>query len=234
MVAGSGKERFLPRPPDGYAALEVSRAEILLPLTISNKCGQAFRWRGIKVWEPASVPPENLKQESSESDAALAQNKPLSTSMLIKNEERSLEGAGVEASIAASTPDIESEEPPLKSEVASIKSEDPQTTHLVEQTEWSICLFDRVVLLRQDEEHGYLYHRTVLPKIDAALAESSTRFAKVQEETERWLVDYLNLSVPLDDMYKDWAERDKVFRRFATRFAGIRMLRQDPWECLCA
>lgn len=101
------------------------------------------------------------------------------------------------------------------------------------QTEWSLCLADRVVLLRQDEERSYLYHRTVLPDLVAAAATPSD-LQHVEGVTAAWLADYLNMQVPLDELYEEWSAKDDVFKRFAKRFAGVRMLKQDPWECLCA
>lgn len=96
--------------------------------------------------------------------------------------------------------------------------------------EWSICLSDRVVLVRQDEERGYLYHRTLLPSNDGPITADDS----ISADTASWLIDYLNLKVPLAELYEEWSEKDEVFRRFAKRFTGVRMLRQDPWECLCA
>lgn len=155
---------FGPRPPPGYAALRAAPSQILLPLTVSNKCGQAFRWRCNKIWEPHN--------EGSSSSQAWD-----------------------------------------------------------EQIEWSLCLADRVVLLRQDEHCGFLYHRTLLPPSPSI---DGNHAAAVNKETERWLNDYLNLDVPLEALYAEWEAKDPVFVRFATRFTGLRMLRQDPWECLCA
>lgn len=149
---------FGPQPPAGYASLKASASQILLPLTVSNKCGQAFRWREAKVYTDV----EGRRKETSE---------------------------------------------------------------------WSLCLADRVVLLQQDEDRGYLYHRTLLPPKHAG--EEQTR-KDIDHHTSQWLRDYLNLDVPLEALYRDWAERDKVFARYAYRFSGLRMLRQDPWECLCA
>lgn len=160
---------FGPRPPPGYFALRAVTSQILLPLTVSNKCGQAFRWRCNKVWEPRS-------QGSS-----------------------------------SSSPDQAYEE----------------------QIEWSLCLSDRVVLLRQDEHRGFLYHRTLLPSSSASPSDSKQEL-ETSRETVRFLIDYLSLDVPLELLYTEWANKDPVFARFATRFSGLRMLRQDPWECLCA
>lgn len=109
-----------------------------------------------------------------------------------------------------------------------VQAKDKISTDVDSGTEWSLCLSDRVILLRQDANKGYLYFKALPPT--GAIVDNE----QLLESTEEWLRDYLNLQVPLDEMYKKWAEKDKVFARFATRFAGIRMLRQDPWECLCA
>jgi N-glycosylase/DNA lyase len=62
----------------------------------------------------------------------------------------------------------------------------------------------------------------------------ATNDSTVVAETDSWLADYLNLRVPLAELYEEWSAKDEVFRRFAKRFTGVRMLRQDPWECLCS
>ena len=51
-------------------------------------------------------------------------------------------------------------------------------------------------------------------------------------ETLAWLKDYFQLEVDLIALYNQWSELDPVFGRLRSRFAGIRMLRQDPWENL--
>ncbi|KAL4399788.1 8-oxoguanine glycosylase Ogg1 [Malassezia pachydermatis] len=89
--------------------------------------------------------------------------------------------------------------------------------------EWSLCLPHRVVFLIHDPVQHCLYHRTVYAQDQ-----------KTQITTEEWLRDYLNLSVPIEEWYKDWCTRDPIFAKHARRFAGVHMLRQDPWECLCA
>ncbi|PWZ03305.1 DNA glycosylase [Testicularia cyperi] len=166
---------FGPRPPPGYCALKALPSQILLPLTVSNKCGQAFRWRSVEV--------------------------------------------------------------PVSQSVAS-------TSAKATTTEYSLCLSDRVVLLRQDTERGFLYHRTLLPATTTGTGTGTSTATSspshhidtdtVNADTQRWLIDYLNLDVPLESLYQEWSEKDKVFARYAVRFSGLRMLRQDPWECLCA
>jgi N-glycosylase/DNA lyase len=179
-----------PRPPPGYTSLPVSSTQILLPLTISNKCGQSFRWRGVEVFDGLQEEVAQVKLESTNGGVK------------IKKEE-----------------------------------DDPMTTIMQTTStstyrktiEWSICLSDRVVFVRQDEERGYLYHRTMLGDTKGVSSETS-----VAESTAAWLQDYLNLAIPLAELYEEWSDKDEVFKRFAKRFTGVRMLRQDPWECLCA
>lgn len=51
------------------------------------------------------------------------------------------------------------------------------------------------------------------------------------EETEM-LRDYFQLNVKLEDLYKKWGDADPHFRNIADIFTGVRMLRQEPTECL--
>ena len=92
--------------------------------------------------------------------------------------------------------------------------------------EYRLCLQDRVVCLRQSPDK--LFYRAVFPDASLPPATLSTRDA----ETLQWLRDYFQLDVDLVKLYDEWAERDPVFAKLRTRFEGIRMLRQDPWENL--
>ncbi|XP_060738070.1 N-glycosylase/DNA lyase [Tachysurus vachellii] len=49
---------------------------------------------------------------------------------------------------------------------------------------------------------------------------------------EEMLRDYFQLSVNLEDLYKEWGDADRHFRLIGNIFSGVRMLRQDPVECL--
>ena len=90
--------------------------------------------------------------------------------------------------------------------------------------EYRFALQDRVVCLRQS--HIHLFYRSIHPDHakDAShdLDETSTL---------TWIHDYFQLDVDLVKLYSEWSSRDGVFRRTVnTRFIGIRILRQDPWE----
>ncbi|MCI4381105.1 hypothetical protein PGIGA_G00247740 [Pangasianodon gigas] len=49
---------------------------------------------------------------------------------------------------------------------------------------------------------------------------------------EEALRDYFQLSVKLEDLYKEWGDADLHFSHTGNIFSGVRMLRQDPVECL--
>ena len=92
--------------------------------------------------------------------------------------------------------------------------------------EYRLCLRDRVVCLRQTPDK--LYYRTVYPDPQPTQAQLVTR----EKETLAWLRDYFQLDVDLTNLYGEWATKDSHFANLQHRFNGIRILRQDPWECL--
>ncbi|XP_059359019.1 N-glycosylase/DNA lyase [Carassius carassius] len=49
---------------------------------------------------------------------------------------------------------------------------------------------------------------------------------------EELLRDYFQLGVKLGDLYRDWSTVDPHFKHTADIFKGVRLLRQDPVECL--
>ncbi|XP_062356503.1 N-glycosylase/DNA lyase isoform X4 [Cinclus cinclus] len=99
---------------------------------------------------------------------------------------------------------------------------------------WTGVLGGRVWTLRQDgdrlwytvygeeDEHNEEERDGCLPeaaKLDAA-------------ETDRILRDYFQLDVGLSALYRAWGAADPLFRKVAKDFPGVRVLRQDPVECL--
>ncbi|KAI5798798.1 DNA glycosylase [Geopyxis carbonaria] len=83
--------------------------------------------------------------------------------------------------------------------------------------EWSCALNGRILSLKQD--HTHLHYRAIFPAS-----------APPKDDTLALVRDYLSLSINLSSLYKDWSQRDLNFSRKAPSFAGVRMLRQDPWE----
>ena len=49
----------------------------------------------------------------------------------------------------------------------------------------------------------------------------------------KWLVDYLQLEVDLDSVLRTFP-KDEPMRTSANACKGLRLLRQDPWECLAS
>jgi N-glycosylase/DNA lyase len=88
----------------------------------------------------------------------------------------------------------------------------------------------RVLLLRQSSTK--LYYTSVSPSTTASRKE-------MDDSNLRYLQDYFQLALfpSLPNMYVDWRERDPgLFGRLDVaadpRAHGIRVLRQDVWECL--
>jgi N-glycosylase/DNA lyase len=92
--------------------------------------------------------------------------------------------------------------------------------------EYRFCLRDRVVCLRQSSDT--LFYRSVFPEVLSSPALAALR----ETETLAWINDYFQLDVDLVKLYDRWDDCDPVFRKFRSRFGGVRMLRQDPWENL--
>uniref|UniRef100_A0A3Q2SSW2 N-glycosylase/DNA lyase n=1 Tax=Fundulus heteroclitus TaxID=8078 RepID=A0A3Q2SSW2_FUNHE len=69
--------------------------------------------------------------------------------------------------------------------------------------------------LRIDEEEAQSVPPTPDPKVEAEM-----------------LRDYFQLHVKLGDLYREWGAADCHFKEIADIFTGVRMLRQDPTECL--
>ncbi|MCJ8735220.1 hypothetical protein PDJAM_G00244420 [Pangasius djambal] len=71
---------------------------------------------------------------------------------------------------------------------------------------------------------------------DVKEEEDETSFCMLTSEQdgkdEEALRDYFQLSVKLEDLYKEWSDADPHFRHIGNIFSGVRMLRQDPVECL--
>ncbi|XP_068585898.1 N-glycosylase/DNA lyase isoform X2 [Cebidichthys violaceus] len=65
-----------------------------------------------------------------------------------------------------------------------------------------------------------------------ALKEEEEEEEEPVAEEEEMLRDYFQLNVKLVDLYKGWGAADPHFQRIADVFTGVRMLRQDPAECL--
>ncbi|QPG76614.1 hypothetical protein FOA43_004006 [Brettanomyces nanus] len=79
---------------------------------------------------------------------------------------------------------------------------------------WSCSFNDRIILLKQN---------------DGNLSYSSIPF---KEDTIKLIHQYFHLDIDVNRLYKDWCSRDARFLKNSSRFQGIRILDQDPWENL--
>ncbi|XP_074008930.1 N-glycosylase/DNA lyase isoform X2 [Numenius arquata] len=92
---------------------------------------------------------------------------------------------------------------------------------------WTGVLGERVWTLRQERDRLWY---TVYGE------EGAGRPAQASEpegaETDQILRDYFQLDVGLPALYRAWGAADPLFRKVAGDFPGVRVLRQDPVECL--
>ncbi|XP_015496220.1 N-glycosylase/DNA lyase isoform X5 [Parus major] len=98
---------------------------------------------------------------------------------------------------------------------------------------WTGVLGGRVWTLRQDGDRLWY---TVYGQEDEQEEERDGCPAKAAKldatETDRILRDYFQLDVELSALYRGWGAADPLFRKVASDFPGVRVLRQDPVECL--
>ncbi|NXN35590.1 OGG1 lyase, partial [Rhinoptilus africanus] len=92
---------------------------------------------------------------------------------------------------------------------------------------WTGVLGERVWTLRQ--ERGRLWYTVYGGERDGPPAGASKADGA---EAEQILRDYFQLEVGLPALYRAWGAADPLFREVAKDFPGVRVLRQDPVECL--
>ncbi|KAJ6164383.1 8-oxoguanine DNA glycosylase N-terminal [Penicillium chermesinum] len=104
--------------------------------------------------------------------------------------------------------------------------------NIPEQEEWRCVLYGHLLSLKQDS--NYLYYRTTKSSSSA----STTALSGVElgvgrdDQLLRIVKHYFHLSSNLADLYAQWSSHDPNFKKKASQFTGIRILRQDPWEAL--
>lgn len=114
-----------------------------------------------------------------------------------------------------------------------------------ESDEWRCVVYGRLLSLKQDS--SYLYYRyyqatplSSLPTPPATTVASNSQSDEDADQNSdakddhivKILQHYLNLSSNLTSLYAHWSSHDPNFKKKATQFSGIRILRQDPWEAL--
>ncbi|XP_051913504.1 N-glycosylase/DNA lyase isoform X1 [Hippocampus zosterae] len=69
-------------------------------------------------------------------------------------------------------------------------------------------------------------------KCEASVKEEVATVNLQHDEDEAMLRDYFQMNVNLRSLYRKWGAADPHFQKIADTFTGVRMLRQDPTECL--
>ncbi|KAL4760824.1 8-oxoguanine glycosylase OGG1 [Aspergillus foveolatus] len=94
--------------------------------------------------------------------------------------------------------------------------------------EWRCVLYGRLVSLKQDPSH--LYYRTYVKFKPSGSCNGSD--SDSEDTTLAIIKHYFNLTSNLTTLYAQWSSSDPNFRKKASQFTGIRILRQDAWEAL--
>ena len=137
------------------------------------------------------------------------------------------------------TTTIKAEEPPsstlVSTSTSKSKSKSAWGTH--DATEWvgtlRLQLFDScesVVLVVRELPDTTLYRplATTRKRTNTTTEDEN----KERIELHRAIVEYFQLEVGLPDLYKEWSGACPRLSQIAECVPGVRIIRQDPWECL--
>jgi N-glycosylase/DNA lyase len=97
-------------------------------------------------------------------------------------------------------------------------------------------LHGRILSFRQDPE--YVHYRAIFPPNAyttppaSDVSSTAASVAPDEDDTLALVKHYFNLGPNLGQLYEQWATADGNFKKRAPKFAGVRILRQDPWEAL--
>ncbi|XP_035512952.1 N-glycosylase/DNA lyase [Morone saxatilis] len=112
------------------------------------------------------------------------------------------------------------------------QTEDSLWYHVYNNQEWQGEGSDRKrragVSLQMENKSGKKFKGALKKEEEEPVAVTSVQ----DTEEEEMLRDYFQLNVKLGDLYKELGAADPHFKRIAYIFSGVRMLRQDPTECL--
>ena len=110
-------------------------------------------------------------------------------------------------------------------------------------SEWTGVIADQMVSVSEDSQSVYITAwRQVAPLASAEVKheagaesmEGALAMERVRPDDRLFVaaVDYFGLATPLAPLYQLWGKADPTWAQLATRFPGLRVLRQDPVECL--
>lgn len=96
---------------------------------------------------------------------------------------------------------------------------------------WTFTRGNKIILLKQSDDE--ILYSWISNNSKSNVIKQEDSF----EDVHLFLCDYFNLSINLGKLYALWLELDKKYKKNLenspfTKFTGIRILRQDPWETL--
>mmetsp|Transcript_295 Transcript_295/g.635 ORF Transcript_295/g.635 Transcript_295/m.635 type:complete len:424 (-) Transcript_295:39-1310(-) len=109
------------------------------------------------------------------------------------------------------------------------------------EDEWTCVISDALVSLKQTEDDvlvtTYMKHEAAASKLKGRAGEeggeeTDVKRTRPSESLMTSMRDYFGLSTPLEPLYNEWSKADAQWGQLAVAFPGLRVLRQDPVECL--
>ncbi|KAI1645624.1 DNA glycosylase [Daldinia loculata] len=103
--------------------------------------------------------------------------------------------------------------------------------------EWNCVLYGRLLSLKQDKHHLHykVVSSTAIPSVLTPPLSTKDEHDTINyDDTEALLRHYFSLKHDSTALYDQWSKSDPNFRKKASKFMGIRILSQDPWEALIA
>ncbi|KFH65790.1 hypothetical protein MVEG_07893 [Podila verticillata NRRL 6337] len=98
------------------------------------------------------------------------------------------------------------------------------------------CILNHKLWCLEETEDGFRYRTYRSTPLSSAGSTPSQQAPEVTDqeiqEDKAFLHDYLQLHVPLTELYEKWSAKDLNFKAKAPLFPGVRILRQDPVENL--
>lgn len=98
------------------------------------------------------------------------------------------------------------------------------------------CVLNHKLWCLEETEDGFRYktYRSIpLSSNDSVSSQQPSEITDQEvQEDKAFLHDYLQLQVPLTELYEKWSAKDPNFKAKAPLFPGVRILRQDPVENL--
>lgn len=93
-------------------------------------------------------------------------------------------------------------------------------------------MYSKTVWKLRENDDNLLYQIIGTLHNTSTTKSNKSKGDKKDVDFKKLLEDYFRLDTNLGDYYKEWSDKDELFKTACQQFYGIRMLRQEPVENL--